>query len=339
MRRQIHHYILFIGCLYFSSTFGQEPWETYAIQEYGAKKGRIVYNFLKSLCVDCDTLVKIPGIIAHYEELQKIINAKPLESGLTPQAYLAKFKELLGRKIFYRGLALTSSEYNQLMKSHAMSASEAGAEIQLQKSVKQSVEHHLLKWRNEKSPILSVTDYPDIAAIVAKGYANNADKLVYLFEIEIPKLDVWGYLETFGVFPTEMEPTAKIVAVENLGEKKTIVTQNVVDNVRATISWDVYEQSSIVREVSYDSQLESFVYGEISNSLIRSVKVFSQDDLKVYDLRPILPEERSEVLEQFAIKSDPEAKKRFFDLLNKNPSIYSVRYNCDNLYKVPSPNH
>ncbi|MCM0604699.1 MAG: hypothetical protein KA715_01265 [Xanthomonadaceae bacterium] len=256
---------------------------------------------------------------------------KPLQSGLTAQKCLEEFKSILGNKTFYRGLALTPSDYSNLLMSSSMSATEAKTEKDSIKSVKKSVEHHLLKWRDEKSPILSVTEYPDVATVVTKGYARDADKLVYVFEIELPKLDTFGYRETFGAFSKELEPKKVTTVLENLGEKKKVVMQNTVNGVREAVSWDVYDQSTIVREVAYDSRLESFVYGEIPSSYIRSVKVFSEAELRVYDMRPILPTERVEVFAQFKIGTDPKAKTRFLRLFDGKIPLYSATSHCSDL--------
>jgi hypothetical protein len=327
--RSLFLQFILISWIFCTLTYAASPWLNWAKLEYGPEHGELVYQLLAPLCENCDQLVQHPGIAAHYEDLHRAIQKKPLSTIQNAEECLNQLKTLIGEQRVYRGIALTPEEFSKIVSHGKMEASQTVSASDEIGSIKKNVQKHLLKFPGEKTPVLSVTSYPDIAAVVAKGYATSKDKQVYLFEYNMPKLDVWSYEAAYGQMNGDIKPSATTATIENIGQK-TKVSETYIDpkGIRVTNSWDVYEKSIVLREVEYGEHLESFIYGEIPNKYINSVKVLTKEDLAPYDWRALRPDERAEILKDFNLTFEDNAGKNFKLLLSQKPSVYRPSSNC-----------
>lgn len=92
----------------------------YVIGRYGDQWGPNFYNGLKETRLDFLELQTDPGLAVRYVEFLKFYKAYESEfAHLSPKAIRSKFAESLGYKIYYRGLALDETEYNNI-KAYGM---------------------------------------------------------------------------------------------------------------------------------------------------------------------------------------------------------------------------
>jgi hypothetical protein len=194
---------------------GIDNWDKFAKNRYGKKRGREVLEDLRSIDEKLEVLAIDPGIASRTKQLKKFIagSEKKLLK-LDPWELREAFKKHLGNSIVYRGLKLTEEEVEKIeakgMNSKMIRAGEDDenpiTKQSLSSDFSQILKNHMSASsmsEETESPLLSVTNYPKLAASVAKTHAETKRTKVgiYIFKLKVPKLDLISMGGSKSVLP------------------------------------------------------------------------------------------------------------------------------------------
>lgn len=162
--------------------------EDFAIARYGEEIGPATIEFLKSK--NLQELILDAGIVLYLEDFKNFLN----NSDLNESAWIIrkKFSNALGSRIVYRSMALSYAELRSIQTNGIISAesrkkNDNSSEI---KNIQSALAYHSAGF-SSASEFISVTDYPTLAVAVGKTFLKNEnEKKLYLFKLEIPKLDL-----------------------------------------------------------------------------------------------------------------------------------------------------
>lgn len=191
---------------YSGASYGDSNWQK-VISAWGNSPERVTihgefsdqYPHLSQLNVD-------PGLITHLPEFMKFLKI----SNLGTQDYLAvreDFKQYLGDRIVWRGMALTAEEAekvrtqgiesNFLRRAKDMPSVIENFEANvLSVYFSELVEVHFHD-ENYHSPLVSVSSHEDVAIAVGRHSGRKScseePKELYLFKINVPEIDLIYY--------------------------------------------------------------------------------------------------------------------------------------------------
>jgi hypothetical protein len=184
---------------------------SFSISEYGVISGHKVLRRLRELFPDYQALAVDPGVISRFNLFMTFAKELKRQNVLPTDPWKARdlFTKKLGTKIYYRAIAINEEDLAEvhpkngldsklLWNSSAMTKVEMksswGAE--LSKGWQQIIRDRFgrvvqLAERDKFSPLLSISDYPDMAVGIANSnYGDSTKDAVLLVEVEIPQLDV-----------------------------------------------------------------------------------------------------------------------------------------------------
>lgn len=172
----------------------------FAIREFG-KNGASMHDNLKRYGDEyLNFLVDLP-LMSHYKQFSKFLKMHPRMSAETSRV---EFSKILGKKIVYRALTLTENEFQNIlingMDSPFLFNPRNGATLEQKTATLQrelsdglvaSLQRRYSSAKLTSNPFLSVSDYPDLAASVAKTFVkNDPGKSIYVFELEVPAVEI-----------------------------------------------------------------------------------------------------------------------------------------------------
>jgi hypothetical protein len=143
-----------------------------------------------------EELIVDEGLVFHLDEFEQWVKSRE-GARPSPQAARDEFAKSLGTRKMYRALALTSEEFESILKNGLFPYGQTEESLRAPgknlRPVNSSVEHHINNVISNYHEIQSFTEYPDIGLAVGKEYAMDPSgkaKTVYLFEVEVPEIDL-----------------------------------------------------------------------------------------------------------------------------------------------------
>ncbi|MGK5086906.1 hypothetical protein WDW86_05060 [Bdellovibrionota bacterium FG-2] len=169
----------------------QPSLDQFASTRYG-RGGLNVLQRLRALSPGFGKLIVDPGLTIRLDEFEAFVKTNNLLKE-DPWHVRDKFKQFLGETTLYRALALTPEEFETIQRVGIGSKLAHLKTLQanyFEKSLNQEMDLRVTKvGGNWLDPLMSVTDYPDVANAVASRYASPGKK-VYLFTLKVPELDI-----------------------------------------------------------------------------------------------------------------------------------------------------
>lgn len=258
--------------------------KNYAFNRYG-EYGSIALEKLQEISPSVASLIVDPGIVLRINEFYDFAISHNLRNS-EPWSIRNQFKDFLGTRTVYRGMALTKEEFNSIVNEGLFSKGNNSSNSKSKYSSREeyiqyalSSENILTEFNHHQggltfnTQIISVTNSPKVA--YAFGQLAGQDRSsrgeivkVYVFKMEIPELEL---LTSDSIFRS---PT----------------TDYYIENFDYLIGLNRYE---------FDRKLESFVYYKIDPSEIQNIDTFKPSSkpliIKVIPkdtsrIRPILKE-------------------------------------------------
>ncbi|MCK6597373.1 MAG: hypothetical protein L6Q37_03345 [Bdellovibrionaceae bacterium] len=210
-----------------------------------AKYSHLIEGDLRSLIVDSGIVTRMDSVLRFLNETLSVKLLKKNESKITPWELRKQFSDLLGKKTVYRALALSESEYAQIDRN--------GIESIFLRSGKSSKEDKLIGGSNpflnplqlqmefrlsgpqlKIDPILSVSSDPQVAIAATIPYLERRsfrerNIKLYIFEIELPELDIYRRSEEFGAvlsFGDNTVSNIKLVLEDSRTKEKRSISRN-----------------------------------------------------------------------------------------------------------------
>lgn len=196
-------------------------YKQFAEQRYEAEGVRAL-SALEKLNPKWQVLVTDPGLMFRVDEFVKFANSKKL-TDLGPWEAREVFSQHLGDRVVYRGIAITGDEAAEIQKL-GMGSGALRQDLDILNSPYSLYIEVMnrLAGVTKTDRLLSVSDYPDLAAAVAKrhgfgrmGYRPGLDRGVYVFKLKVPELDLI-YLEKGHPFlPLPKSAEKNMISVRN----------------------------------------------------------------------------------------------------------------------------
>ena len=266
-----------------------------AIRDYG-KNGEFIINRLTMIDSQYDVLAADPGIAIHIDEFEEFIRTHGKMN--SPWETRTAFRDFLGKKTVYRGVALTDKEFNDIVKYGMYPEYLVFRSDEIEKTMANNIfalnsvrtNMNFIKLLDEGSSLairrrvsnntdklltLSVTDYPEVAfgfalstALFRRKY--NDDAHVYVFPIEAHVLDLIHFGETIDL-PNHWKE------ISSSGSLNAVLYLTGTQNLRAIPT--IYDKIKIL-EVPLSPAVESFTFlGFGPNELGKATKI----DMAEYD--------------------------------------------------------
>ena len=197
-----------------------EDVRTFATRRYGDKPGTSALGRLRRLGSGFEELIADPGLVIRIKEFERFVHDQRLGNE-DSWAAREKFSAHLGKRVVYRALVLDEKEYREVLKNGMKSTAalkhppldENHGRSSLQKTFTAKL------YGSTDSPLLSVTELPDVAKAAAFRFLQNdpagSTKTIRLFTITIPELDV--------LYPEKTDPERPpVMADPHVGWPMTI---------------------------------------------------------------------------------------------------------------------
>jgi len=164
----------------------------YGDNEYNNYGAKLLSQYPDELPLRYLPLLAHPGIASRprqfFEFSKKAVLANP---SISPERLLSAFKQELGSRRVYRGLALNTVALARITREGMRKLDTESARaifFDPKLSFIELLNHHVTG--NGGGPFFSVTDYEDLAkAVAGKFFRDDLTLKRYLFELEIPELD------------------------------------------------------------------------------------------------------------------------------------------------------
>lgn len=170
--------------------------QTYAEAAYGEVLGKSIYEKLyqvghESLIVDAGIAMRVDEFISYV----KTQSARNVDSWSMRESFSKK----LGTVVVYRTMGLTEAELNVVKKVGMRSGSLRNSDrIDFTiEAIQHQIKYHAAGF-TRSSNLISVTSYQGLAIAVGKASIYKTDKILYLFTLEVPILDLLNYEGIFG---------------------------------------------------------------------------------------------------------------------------------------------
>ena len=236
--------------------------EMYNRNPWGSDKGRdIISEFIQNVSDKHIALLCDPGIVSRTEELYSFVKNLPVDINKLSSLELRKmFSDSLGTQKYYRGMTLTEEQVETIKKEGIKSINFVGENReQIFESLflgKSDYEYTSFKrfmdkkvsGINRNNPMISVTQIEKIAQKVTSRYSRpkNIDQKIYIFELEIPKINTVEPIKDFEIYYP---------------------------------GFGFYDKSG--KKIPTE-QVESFVPFVINSSCIKSIKTFTPEPARPY---------------------------------------------------------
>ena len=172
--------------------------QSFSLQRYG-KEGPKLLKRLEKLNPHFAALIVDPGLVLRLDQFEKFVKQNHY-SKLDPWELRRLFSKSLGSRRVYRALSLSEEEVEQMktmgMKSKLINVFDDYVKDKNPKWVNYELNANLNKQVIDRAAypaaydsLLSVTEMPEVGIAVSKRYLE-ANKNVYLFELEVPELDI-----------------------------------------------------------------------------------------------------------------------------------------------------
>jgi hypothetical protein len=172
-------------------------WQKFAIQEYGEALGTKVYLRLLRISPQLVPLLASPGIVNYLDDFEGFSRRWKAKTLPPLKEIYRAFRAHLGSDIYYRGLALTPSDFARitshgiLPRLYAFPAYISDMEQTIQLGIRRGVAKHE---GGVSYFTLSITKEPLIALTVARREGKITKETgIFLFEMELPRLEVFEY--------------------------------------------------------------------------------------------------------------------------------------------------
>ena len=161
--------------------------DDFAIARYGEKVGPEALEILRSQ--NAEALIIDAGIVLHLEEFKRFMSS--YKSKVDVWVIRQNFSDYLGTRTVYRSMALSDNELKSVQTIGMISAKKRKNLVESDvDSVQAALAYHSAGFSGF-SDFISVTDYPTLAIAVGKSFLKNEpNKNLYLFKIEVPRLDL-----------------------------------------------------------------------------------------------------------------------------------------------------
>ena len=177
----------------------------YNIRPWGRiKERKIIPEFTQTVSNKHIALLCDPGIVSRLDEFYKFVKYFSGDiNKLSPLELRKKFSDYLGNKTYYRGMLLNQEQIDEIKEKGIISNNFKG------ENSKDILEDLLCGYKNPRSvsykdfmyakangdnannPLISVTQIKSIAQNVpARFCPYNTNQKIYIFELEIPKINV-----------------------------------------------------------------------------------------------------------------------------------------------------
>lgn len=249
------------------STFTEsERW--YFQWRYDLDFGPDAWLKLKSLGVEFAELGTDPGLVQRLDSFIRFVKKRNL-SKEDPWKARKLFAESLGYKKAYRALALSPTEYEQVIREGLHSRvlrNENILDSMFTENLSHRVLNRILGQEPEGDSFLSITDYPEIAEAVAARYATpEQGKKVYLFELKVPVIDT--------IFISQNGPFRMGYYSKDIVTKKIVLLPS-------------------MKNFSFDAKAESFVMYKIEPSEIIGAKEVDLKSISELSFREMRVDEK-----------------------------------------------
>jgi len=205
---------------YSGVSYGDTNW-TKVIRAWGDSPERItIHGIFAQQNPQLAQLNLDQGIITHLPELLEFLESHNTEDYLAARE---SFKQYHGKRTVWRGMILSDEEAekirvkgiesNFLRKTNDIPSLIENFEANVQSVYfKELVEIHF-HGENYQSPLVSVSSHKDIAIAVGRHFGrrflSEKGKSLYLFEIQIPEIDLIYYTEHAARLPSKLDSLAR----------------------------------------------------------------------------------------------------------------------------------
>ncbi|MBI5065025.1 hypothetical protein HZA97_02205 [Candidatus Woesearchaeota archaeon] len=154
-------------------------------------------------------LVLDPGITSRIEEFVKFASKLIKKEKLNPWVLRDIYKNQLGKKMYFRGLAVDDAEKEKILKKGLFcnlirngGTVKQGVEMFLSEGINKIILNHSNMTNLEVTPLMSISEDSQLSVHVAKGEANKINKEVYVFGFSIPVIETIrkDESESFAIF-------------------------------------------------------------------------------------------------------------------------------------------
>lgn len=222
----------------------------FAVSEYGDSGLRFL-DQLSQIHPKLANFIYDPGIINHFESFLIFLKNKGINSQSSFSFFRLReeFSQSLGKRRVYRALALAPDDVIRLQKG-GIALKETFNKNTMRLSFFENMKLRLNDEENPSDILQSVSDFPDVAVSVGVHFYHQsqvAEKVLALFELEIPVLD----LIPAHIFVGSAKPNRSIPQLSGF--------------------WNIHYAGTLEVRHHYSSKLESFVVGKISATAISKV--------------------------------------------------------------------
>ncbi len=193
-----------ISLTYCGSNYGDNNWNgnlpECSLSSHKTNNAKKLLNLYPNM----SQLSLYPGVMSHVAKLIDFLENNNMNGKNHIYVYKA-FKEYLGKRTMYRGMALSDSEAKNIEENGIESAfirdvNSPEAKIKdlentvLSLQFSQLIDDKLDGINTDRSPLISLTPYKDVA--LAVGFAFGFDKIerkkgnMYVYKLKIPEIDI-----------------------------------------------------------------------------------------------------------------------------------------------------
>ncbi len=171
------------------------------------------------------------GVMTHLPELIELLS-EPGNENLDHKIIREKLKERLGHQTMWRGMMLTEEEMEYIKKHGIMSPSARG--LKSTEQPKEQFEANILStYANElverhfhgenlNTPFISVSAHEDVAIAVGRCFGKKSEeRKLYLFKLDVPKIDCISYTEHGIKMPYKLENSPQKLSISIDGDENT----------------------------------------------------------------------------------------------------------------------
>ncbi|MES2768158.1 MAG: hypothetical protein V4596_03350 [Bdellovibrionota bacterium] len=246
---------------------------------YG-QHGVTAFEKLNTLNHKFAQLIVDPGVVLRLDEFIRFVKQKKLLS-TDPWEAREVFSKSLGTKKIYRALALTDSQAIEIsnygmhsavvrfdkknIHEFAIEKDRRGKFIQVNSREQMTFNAHLLEMirrggNSQKTRTLSVSEHPEVSLAVAYEkirYKNIDNKSIYLFELEVPNIDL-------------LYPSMK------LGLKEEY---DYINSLHIELYIEINSAQGKAKRIPNDNSAEQFILYSASPQEIKSVRKVSLENI------------------------------------------------------------
>jgi hypothetical protein len=151
-----------------------------------------ISDTLEALGASAHSLIADPGVVTHLSEFKEFFHTHENAALLSSQELRYEFAKSLGTEVLYRGRAMTDSEFESFQREGgSLNPRKWGEPIPTSASDYMSIlALHANPIHEASGHIQSATRFPDNALSMGTGILKDDAKQVYLFTLEVPKIDI-----------------------------------------------------------------------------------------------------------------------------------------------------